>query len=102
VAPVANPPANVTVLVANGSGTTGIAGTNAETLTSRGYTNVETTNAPTTSTTRVYYAEGAQADAQAVATSLGFDQSTVAALPSPPPVPLAGATVLVVIGSDRA
>jgi hypothetical protein len=101
-AAVANPPANVSVLVANGSGVTGVAGTNAEKLQTAGYTNVETTNAPTTATTSVYYAAGAQADARAVATALSLDQTTVKELPSPPPVELAGATVLVVIGSDRA
>jgi len=102
VVPVANPPANVTVIVANGSGATGVAAANGEKLEAGGYTNTETTNAPTTATTSVYYAEGAQADAQAVATLLGFDQSTVTAMPASPPVELAGATVLVVIGSDRA
>ena len=55
-----------------------------------------------TAKSAVYYAAGAQADAQAVATALGLDPSVVAAMPSPPPVDLAGATVLVVIGSDKA
>lgn len=98
----ANPPASVSVLVANGSGTTGVAGTNADKLTGAGYTNVETTNAPTTAKTTVYYGSGAQGDAGAVATALGLDQAVVTALPSPPPVELAGATVLVVIGADTA
>jgi hypothetical protein len=98
----ANPPASVTVLVANGSGKTGVAGTNADKLETAGYTNVDTTNAPTTTKSMVYFAPGAQADAQAVATVLGLDASAVAALPAAPPVPPAGATVLVVVGSDRA
>lgn len=98
----ANPPASVSVLVANGSGATGVAGSNADKLNAAGYTTVETTNAPTTTATSVYYAAGAQADAAAVATALGFDQAVVAAMPSSPPVELAGATVLVVVGSDTA
>ena len=101
-AAVANAPANVTVLVANGSGKSGVAATNATKLKTAGYTKVDTTNSPTTAKSAVYYAAGAQADAQAVATALGLDPSVVAAMPSPPPVDLAGATVLVVIGSDKA
>lgn len=99
---IANPPANVSVVVANGSGATGLAATNADKLETAGYTKVETTNTSTTATSSVYYAAGAQGDAQAIATALGFDQSTVAAMPATPPVDLAGATVLVVVGSDRA
>src|SRR5690606_37859071 len=99
---VAKPPAEVPVLVANGSGATGVAAANAEKLRAAGYTDVETTNAPTTNRTNVYYAAGAQADAQAVATALSLEQATVVAMPAPPPVEPAGATVLVVIGTDRA
>ncbi len=71
----ANAPANVPVLVANGSGKTGVAATNATKLKTAGYTKVDTGNAPTTAKSSVYYAPGAQADAQAVATALGLDQS---------------------------
>jgi hypothetical protein len=98
----AKPPSEVSVLVANGTGKSGLAGTNADKLKSAGYTTVETTNAPTTNTTAVYYVSGAQADAQAVATALGFGGSTVQAMPTPPPVQLDSATVLVVVGTDRA
>jgi hypothetical protein len=98
----ANAPANVTVLVANGSGKTGVAGTNSDKLKTAGYTKVDTANAPTTTNSVVYFTPGAQADAQAVATALGLDASSVAAMPATPPVEPAGATVLVVVGSDRA
>ncbi len=101
VAPAARPPAQVSVLVANGSGATGVAGTNADKLETAGYTNVETTNAPSTAKTTVYYTAGAQADAEAVARALGLDAAVVAAMPSTPPVDLAGATVLVIVGTDR-
>ena len=70
-AAVANAPANVTVLVANGSGKSGVAATNATKLKTAGYTKVDTTNSPTTSKSAVYYASGAQADAQAVADRVG-------------------------------
>ena len=98
----ANAPANVSVLVANGSGKSGVAGTNADKLKTKGFTKVDTANASTTAKSTVYYASGAQADAQAVATALGLDPAAVAAMPSPPPVDLKGATVLVVVGSDKA
>ena len=67
------------MLVANGSGKSGVAGTNADKLKTAGYTKVDTTNAPTTAKSTVYYASGAQADAQAVATALGLDPAAVAA-----------------------
>ena len=98
----ANAPANVSVLVANGSGKSGVAGTNADKLKTKGFTKVDTANSPTTAKSTVYYASGAQADAQAVATALGLDPAAVTAMPSPPPVDLKGATVLVIIGSDKA
>jgi hypothetical protein len=99
--PAARPPSEVPVLVANGSGATGVAGSNADRLETAGYTKVETTNAPTTAKSTVYYAAGSQSDAQEVARILGLDQAVVTAMPSPPPVELAGATVLVIVGSDR-
>ncbi len=95
-----NPPAQVSVLVANGSGATGVAGRNADRLGGSGYTKVETTNGSPTATSVVYYASGAQGDATAVAQALGI--ATVQAMPTPPPVELDGATVLVVVGSDKA
>jgi hypothetical protein len=98
----ANAPTNVSVLVANGTGKSGVAGTNADKLKTAGFTKVDTANAPTTSKSAVYYGSGAQADAQAVATALGLDPSVVTAMPSLPPVDLKGATVLVVVGSDKA
>lgn len=98
----ARTPADVTVLVANGTSKAGVAGTNAQRLKTAGYTKVDTTNASSTTKTVVYYASGAEADARAVATALGLDPSVVAAMPATPPVDLAGATVLVVVGSDRA
>lgn len=100
-ASVARPPAEVPVLVANGTGTSGVAATNASKLEAAGYTEVETTNASTTARSNVYYVAGSEADAKAVATTLSLEQATVVAMPSPPPVELGGATVLVVIGTDR-
>jgi hypothetical protein len=99
-APVGNPPASVPVLVANGTGKAGVAGTNADRLKGAGYTNVDTANADSTATSVVYFTPGAQPDAIAVGQVLGI--TAIQPLPSSPPVPLDGATVLVVIGSDKA
>lgn len=96
-----NPPAEVSVVVANGSGATGVAARNAERLAGSGYTTVATTNAPATTTSVAYYASGAEADAAAVAQALGIT-APVQPMPTPPPVELDGATVLVVIGTDEA
>lgn len=102
VAPARNP-AEVAVLVANGSGVSGAAGRVAETLKGSNYQMKESTN--TTSAAEasfVYYAEGYEADARAVAALL-TPSPTVQAMPDPIPVrDLAGANVLVVVAADLA
>jgi hypothetical protein len=51
----------------------------------------------------VYYTEGFQAEAQAVAASLGAPAEAVQPMPTPPPVAdIQGAQVLVVLGPDIA
>lgn len=95
------PPAEVNVLVANASGATGVAGANKAKLTAAGYTTVETANAPTQTTSAVHFAPGWQAEADAVARALGIGASSVSPMPASPPVALDGATVLVIIGSDK-
>lgn len=96
-----SPPAEVPVVVANGSGATGVAASNAGRLEGSGYTDIETTNGPATTTSVVYYGTGAEADAAAVAQALDIT-APVQAMPTPPPVELDGATVLVLIGTDVA
>lgn len=95
-------PAEVTVMVANASGLPGVAGTMATRLKTGGYTKVDTTNAAMSKTSAVYYAQGAQAEAMAVAKSLGVEDTAVAAMPASPPADPKGAQVLVVVGSDKA
>ena len=56
-------------------------------------------------TSAVYYADDDRAEAEAVAATLGIPATAVAAMPSPIPTEdagLNGATVLVVIGADKA
>lgn len=100
---VTNPPAQVQVKVANASGTSGVASKTRTTLSGAGYTQVTVADAPSVVTaTQVLYAEGAQGDAQAVATALGLQATAVQPMPTPPPVALDGATVLVLAGPDLA
>lgn len=103
----ARPPAEVTVLVANGSGVPGAAGDFTGTLNSEGYVTAEPANADRKdyTTTTVYYVGEEQAEAAAVATVLGLDPAAVQPMPDPPPTEdgdLRNATVLVVLGTDQA
>lgn len=101
-APAPRPPAEVTVLVANTTGVGGAAGGLSENLTGQGYVTAAPTDAqPALQTTQVLFVEGFEAEAQAVAAAVGAPAETVAAMPNPAPVPdLAGAQVLVMLGSD--
>ncbi len=96
-------PATVHVFVANGSGASGAAGKTSQVLAGKSYPTPGAGNAPPTTATMVYYLPGQQAQAKLVATSLDLPASSVAPMPTPPPVSgIGSATVLVVIGSDGA
>jgi hypothetical protein len=92
-------PAEVSVLVANASGAVGIAGDNQTMLGQAGFTNTDTANATTQPTSVVYYAPNAQTGAEAVAQVLEI--ASVEPLPSPPPLDTRGASVVVLIGTDK-
>lgn len=103
----ARPPAEVTVLVANGSGVSGAAQEFTDTLNTAGYVTAPAANADRKdySTTTVFFVGEEQAEAAAVATALGLDPSAVQPMPDPPPTEdgdLRNATVLVVLGTDQA
>ena len=97
-------PADVPTTVLNGSGVTGAAGRYSEFLASLGYnlTNPTGANADAnTETTLVYFAPGFEAEAAAIVTALGAPATVVpATLPTAPPGPIAGASVVIVLGSD--
>lgn len=97
-------PAEVKVLVANGVGVAGAASKVAGRLQPIGYQLAKpgnTTNKETVSA--VHFAAGYQAEAMALATSLGLPSSAVTPLPNPAPVSdMQGSSVLVVIGNDLA
>jgi hypothetical protein len=98
-----NPPAQVPVKVANASGTSGVATKTKNTLGGKGYTQVTVGDAPSVVTaTQVLYVAGSQGDAQAVAAALGLPATAVQPMPTPPPVTLGEATVLVLAGPDLA
>lgn len=99
----ARDPASVSVLVANGSGVSGVAGQTADVLEGVGYTIVDTANASPVSATQVLYVGEAEPDAVGVAEVLGLSAEVVAPVPEPSPVPdLVGADVVVIVGPDLA
>ncbi len=101
-------PAALPVYVANGSGVSGAAGVATTQLTQAGYTAAipPEGSAPTTPTTIVYYFEDAttsyQADAQAVAATLGAQPTAVQPLPADPGFDIKNAVVVVWLGPDLA
>ena len=97
-------PGDVSVLVLNADGPVGSAVAASTTIGAAGYkmgTPTNANSAVTLATSAVYYAEGYQAEATAVALVLGKAASTVQPLPSPVPGPGADkANVVVVLGKD--
>jgi hypothetical protein len=105
----ARPPAEITVRVANGAppGATGVASKFTTELSTAGFVTVNPANGSSrdNETSAVYYSGDDRAEAEAVAAALGIPATAVAAMPSPIPTEdagLNGATVLVVIGADKA
>lgn len=100
------PPEQVTVLVANGSGTSGAAGTVSDKLKAVNFNTLEPANATPTTTSKVYYRPGYDQDAQEVARVVGATADLV--LPVPDPTGVADnaldratqANVIVILGSD--
>lgn len=96
------PPAEVKVLVLNGSGKAGVARSTSEAIGQKGYTMLTPANAAAnSSSTAVYYAEDYQAEAEAVASALGKTSDIVVAMPT---TSLGAgsdtANVVVVLGAD--
>jgi hypothetical protein len=103
--PQAHDPAQVKVLVLNGSGKTGVAKTAKDQLAAANYTVLEPGNAQggTVTASIVYFAAGYDADASTVAAKLSLPASAVQPLPNPLPPTVAdaqGATIVVIIGTD--
>jgi hypothetical protein len=98
------PPAEVSVIVLNGTSIAGTAGKYSDAIASAGYQMIEPGNATSqTPTTLVFYTEGFEAEAVAVATAAGVPATvSPAPLTDPPPGEVGAANVVVVIGTDIA
>jgi hypothetical protein len=101
--------AEVTVIVVNGNtGINGAAGRQNDAIAPFGYVQADPTNATgteTVETSLIYYEAGYASEGQRLATELGWpvDETIVQPMPQPPPVEsLAGANLLVLLGTDRA
>lgn len=95
-------PAQLLVVFANGSGTTGLAKTKAEQLKAKGYSATTYVAGTVTPLTMVFYVAGFEADAQAVAIAMGLPAARVAPIADPAPVAKLGDNkVVVVIGQDK-
>ena len=99
-------PGEISVVVLNGGGIAGAAASTTQTLADAGYQMGGAGNAaetPNVETTVVYFAEGFEAEATAVASVMGRPSDVVSALPDTPPGPGAdSANVVVVLGQDIA
>jgi hypothetical protein len=104
--PQARPKADVKVLVANGSGVRGLAGTTSNALKNVGYATLPPVDANPASIdkTSIQYAEGYLAEAREVAQTVNQPATIVAPLSSPPvaAADLGDAKVVVVLGLDVA
>lgn len=98
------PPAEVKVLVANGSSVNGAAGTQTDELEALGYVTATPTNAAErVPATIIYYTAGFEPEARQLAESLGLAGTAVAKLPAVAPVDdLQLSNLLVVLGPDLA
>lgn len=99
----ARTPAEVPVVVLNGTTVNGAAGKYSEALAAAGYQLGNDGNAePDVSATQVFFAPGFDAEAAAVASAIAAPEGSVAPLPATPPGEIGGAQVVVVIGPDLA
>ncbi len=103
-APVAHAPAEVTVLVLNGTnGIMGVAGRGTEVVAGAGFATAEAKNADVDGPSVVLYVEGYEADAIAVAQTFSVDPAAVVQPFDPATSPIAdtqGAHVIVRVGND--
>lgn len=95
------PPAEVSVIVLNGSGQSGVATSNANAAAAAGFTSLEAQNALPAEATTVYYAPGFEPDAAAVKLALRLTDAPVQPAPAEPVVPEAAeADVVVLLGTN--
>ncbi|MET0729195.1 MAG: LytR C-terminal domain-containing protein [Acidimicrobiales bacterium] len=98
------PPAEVSVIVLNGTSVSGAAGKYSTAIGTAGYQMLDPGDAPTKiPTTQVFFTPGFEQEAAAVALAAGAPGTvTPVPLTSPPPGEVGAANVVVVIGADLA
>lgn len=98
------PADQLTIIAANGSGITGLAGKTKTQLAAAGYTAVIATDATADAPTSiVYFVPGFDKDAEAVAASIGMPPARLAQMPDPSQVPVSAVgdvKVVIVLGPD--
>ena len=92
----ATPPAEVSVLVLNGSGRAGVASTLTNELKAKGYKTLPPSDAPNQAGTDVFFKAGKTAECTTLAQSVA--KAKVKAMPTPPPAS-SDADCIVVIGT---
>jgi hypothetical protein len=103
--PQAHDPAQVKVLILNGSGKTGVAKTAKDQLAAGNYTVLDPGNVKgaNVATSIVYFVPGYDADGQTIAAKLSLPANAAQPLPNPLPASIAdaqGSNVVVIIGTD--
>ncbi len=107
---VTSPPSEINVLIANGTGAAGVAGSVADTLKAQAYI-ANVSNAPSTAEAIIYYRVGFDNDARAIASLLGSPPDIITPAPDDGTIAvsaeavsdgrLAAAQVIVIIGADN-
>jgi len=99
-----HPPGEVSILVGNGSGKRGAAGSGSSALSSLGYHTLPPDNAKTAELTTVYWVDGFEADGLQVGALVGVTPSQVQPLPAGAAtaleMELTDAEVIVILGAD--
>ena len=106
VTPTTRPLGEVKVAVANGVGVSGLAGQQAQLLTTAGFVTVAVNAAANTELSAVYYIDGYALEAEAVAIELGATGAVLRAATDPGALladasQVEGFHIFVVLGSDR-
>ena len=99
---VTTPPGNLELVIGNGSGVAGRAKATAEKLTPLGYTNNKYVDANSSPTTIIYFSEGHDADALALAAVMSLGADRVQPMPAQSPLKEAipSAALTVIVGGD--
>ena len=99
---VTTPPANLNVVVGNGSGVTGRAKKTSDKLAGLGYSKIKAVDGKSTTTTTVYFVPGMEDDALALVRLMGLPDERAQPMPGETPlqVPVGEAQIVVLVGTD--